>query len=95
MVNVAVGSATELAIILIAALVAGLGLGIGVGKHHAWVAYTAATYRLAWDRRLPRRLMPFLDDAHRLGLLRAVGPYYQFRHAEFQDHLAKTYQPWS
>jgi hypothetical protein len=31
--------------------------------------------------------MSFLDDAHRLGLLRTVGPIYQFRHAELQDHL--------
>jgi hypothetical protein len=35
--------------------------------------------------------MPFLDDAHRLGLLHAVGPRYQFRHAQLQDHLAATY----
>ncbi|MFF5301355.1 hypothetical protein ACFY5F_18530 [Streptomyces sp. NPDC013161] len=37
--------------------------------------------------------MTFLDDAHRLGLLRAVGPVYQFRHAEFQDHLAPPLPP--
>lgn len=36
--------------------------------------------------------MPFLDDMHRLGLLRAVGPLYQFRHAEIQDHLAARYR---
>ncbi|MDF5754668.1 hypothetical protein [Spongiactinospora sp. TRM90649] len=36
---------------------------------------------------LPWRLMRFLDDAHRVGLLRAVGPVYQFRHAELRDHL--------
>lgn len=32
--------------------------------------------------------MAFLEDAHRLGLLRVVGSAYQFRHAELQDHLA-------
>jgi hypothetical protein len=32
--------------------------------------------------------MDFLDDAHRLGLLRTVGPIYQFRHADLHDHLA-------
>jgi WD40 repeat protein len=37
--------------------------------------------------------MSFLDDAHRLGLLRAVGPIYQFRHADFQDHLAARHAP--
>lgn len=42
---------------------------------------------------LPRQLMPFLDDCRRLGLLRAVGPVYQFRHAEFHDHLAAICQP--
>jgi len=36
---------------------------------HAWLVYVAATYRFAWSRRLPRHLMTFLDDAHRLGLL--------------------------
>jgi len=55
------------------------------------MAYLIATRRLARTGRLPRALMPFLDDAHRLGLLRAVGPIYQFRHAELQDHLAATY----
>jgi hypothetical protein len=34
--------------------------------------------------------MPTLDDAHRLGLLRVVGQAYQFRHADFQDHLARA-----
>ncbi|WP_275527354.1 hypothetical protein [Herbidospora mongoliensis] len=35
--------------------------------------------------------MDFLDDAHRLGLLRAVGPVYQFRHAVLHDHLAAAH----
>lgn len=69
----------------------GLAAGLAAGEHHAWLAYLAATYRLARAGRLPRTLMPFLDDAHRLGLLRAVGPAYQFRHAELHDHLAATY----
>ncbi|WP_405086267.1 hypothetical protein [Microbispora sp. NBC_01389] len=34
------------------------------------------------------QVMDFLDDAHRLGLLRVVGPVYRFRHADLQDHLA-------
>ena len=43
--------------------------------------------------RMPRDLLVFLDDAHRLGLLRAVGTVYQFRHAELQDHLARSAAP--
>jgi hypothetical protein len=39
--------------------------------------------------RLPPDPIVFLDDAHRLGLLRSVGPAFQFRHAEFQDHLIR------
>jgi hypothetical protein len=82
-----------------AALGIGLMVGLGFGAHHAWPAYLVATYRLALPARLPRRLMPFLDDAHRLGLLRAVGPIYQFRHAELHDRLAEAYrrrsaEPW-
>ncbi|KII00248.1 hypothetical protein LP52_02780 [Streptomonospora alba] len=60
------------------------------GHHHAWLSYLVATHHLAWKGRLPRRLMSFLDDAHRLGLLRAVGPTYQFRHAKLQDRLADS-----
>jgi MFS family permease len=70
-----------------------IAAGLGAGRHHAWMAYLITTSRLARAGRLPRNLMHFLDDAHRLGLLRAVGPVYQFRHAELHDHLADTYHP--
>ncbi|MFI6732563.1 NACHT domain-containing protein [Nonomuraea sp. NPDC050451] len=73
---------------LVEGLIVGLAGGLVTGRHHAWFVFTIAVLRLAMLRRLPRRLMPFLDDAHRLGLLRAVGPIYQFRHAELHDHLA-------
>jgi hypothetical protein len=56
----------------------------------AWLTYLPAVCRLAACGKLPFRLMAFLDDAYRLGLLRTVGPAYQFRHAEFQDHLVRT-----
>ncbi|ONI91564.1 hypothetical protein ALI22I_08040 [Saccharothrix sp. ALI-22-I] len=55
-----------------------------------WSAYLAVTVRLGLRRKLPLRPMRFLDDMHRLGLLRAVGPVYQFRHAELQDHLTTS-----
>jgi len=58
----------------------------GVGT--AGAAYLVASTSLLAQRRLPWRLMRFLDDAHRLGLLRAVGPIYQFRHAEVHRYLA-------
>ena len=74
-------------------LVGGLVCGLAVGRHGGWLAYEWATWRLSRDGVLPRKLMPFLDDMHRLGLLRAVGRIYQFRHAELQDHLAETSKP--
>jgi hypothetical protein len=79
------------AVAVAAAILTGLLAGLMPGIHHAWPAYVIAIDCLARDRRLPRDLMRFLDDAHRLGLLRAIGPAYQFRHTELQDHLAASY----
>ncbi|MEU1183809.1 NACHT domain-containing protein [Streptomyces sp. NPDC005820] len=59
---------------------------------HAWPHYTAARLLLAARGRLPWRLQAFLGDAHRLGILRQVGPVYQFRHARLQQRLADTLQ---
>lgn len=75
--------------------VLGLSFGLMVelaGRHRAWTGYLIASFWLAKSGHLPLRLMPFLEDAHRIGLLRAVGPIYQFRHAELQDHLAARYE---
>ncbi|MEU4228402.1 NACHT domain-containing protein [Nonomuraea sp. NPDC026600] len=58
------------------------------GLGTAGVTYLTTTVLLWAGRRLPLRLMRFLDDAHRLGLLRTIGPAYQFRHAALQDHLS-------
>ncbi|WP_370024297.1 NACHT domain-containing NTPase [Planotetraspora sp. GP83] len=70
-------------------MLAAVGGSCFLGNHHAWFAYQVAAIGLGLVRReLPWRLMPFLDDCHRLGLLRAVGPVYQFRHADLHDHFA-------
>lgn len=66
--------------------------GLAGRTSQSWVSYALATTRLAMTRRLPLRLMTFLDDAHHLGLLRTAGPVYQFRHADLHDHLAATYR---
>ena len=65
------------------------GLVVGPVQGPAWVGYVVISRWLAFRGKLPRKIMGFLDDAHRLGLLRTVGSVYQFRHAELQDHLAK------
>jgi hypothetical protein len=73
---------------LVSAVSTGLVFALLMGRHHAWLVGLIASCRLALIGQLPWRIMSFLDDAHRLGLLRAVGPIYQFRHADLHDHLA-------
>jgi hypothetical protein len=81
---------------VVGALVAGLlvwlvaGLVIGPMQEPAWFGFVVTSRWLAFRGKLPWKIMGFLDDAHRLGLLRACGSVYQFRHAELQDHLAKA-----
>jgi hypothetical protein len=73
-------------------LVAGLGVGIGVALvaacTTAWGQWTLTRLWLAGLGRTPLRLMEFLDDAHRRGVLRQTGTVHQFRHALLQSHLA-------
>lgn len=87
--------ATQGEIELVTILTLGLGFGLLFGliagpvmTKTCWPTFVMASLRLGAQRRLPLRLMGFLDDAYRLGLLRVVGPVYQFRHAALQDHLA-------
>ncbi len=68
----------------------GLAVGCVGVLSRAWGAYTVSRYLLTLRGHLPWRLAGFLDDAYRLGLLRIVGPLYQFRHAALQNHLATT-----
>ncbi|WP_156926168.1 NACHT domain-containing protein [Glycomyces arizonensis] len=54
-----------------------------------WHLYRTAHLDLACSRpsRLPLRLMRFLEDAHRRGVLRQVGATYEFRHGELKALL--------
>ncbi|MBM2614163.1 NACHT domain-containing protein [Actinoplanes sp. LDG1-06] len=75
-------------------LVLGTALGlfwrIDGGQPRVWWYNTVTGAPRVLTGHLPADLVTFLDDAHRLGLLRSVGTtVYQFRHAEFQDHLAR------
>lgn len=58
----------------------------------SWWRFTVARVVLALSGRAPLRLMAFMDDAHRRGVLRQFGGVYQFRHSRLQDRLlaAKT-----
>jgi hypothetical protein len=61
------------------------------------VAYSRTSYggfrrtarQLARTGGLPWRLTAFLEDAHRLGVLRQAGTVYQFRHARLRDRLVE------
>ena len=77
---------------LASGLIVGLVFGLVVGpiQEPAWIGFVVTSRWLAFRGKLPWRTMRFLDDAHRLGLLRTCGAVYQFRHAELQDHLAKS-----
>ncbi|MFD8101105.1 NACHT domain-containing protein [Nocardia fluminea] len=79
---------------LVVGLTAGLVLVLWIGRTEtAWLGFIAITRWLAYKRELPWGTMQFLDEAHRLGLLRSAGAVYQFRHAELQDHLARRAEP--
>ncbi len=76
---------------------AGIRFGIAGGLIAGSVM--GLTFIRSWDARLaffqlwragytPLLLMRFLEDAHGRGILRTVGPVYQFRHARLQDLLA-------
>ncbi|MFI7121303.1 NACHT domain-containing protein [Amycolatopsis sp. NPDC049868] len=61
---------------------------LGIGLHHPSGRYLITVIALRTRNQIPLRLLAFLNDAHRLGLLRQTGPLYQFRHAKLHDRLA-------
>ena len=58
------------------------------GYGSAWPQWIFARQILAVRRNTPRKLLAFLEDSHARGVLRQVGPTYQFRHIELQRRLA-------
>ncbi|MBB5953588.1 hypothetical protein FHS29_000158 [Saccharothrix tamanrassetensis] len=71
----------------------GPAIGLTLWVRSAWgslgVLRVATLAR--WPSRLPVRVLGFLDDAHRRGVLRQVGATYRFRHVRLQEHLARTH----
>jgi hypothetical protein len=62
-------------------------LVVGPASTASWPMFCFQV-ELALRHRTPVRLMRFLEDARERGVLRTVGPVYQFRHAALQDRLA-------
>ena len=77
--------------VLTIGLLVAVAIALGVGLHQASGRYLVTVSVLHARQQTPLRLLSFLDDAHRLGILRQTGPMYQFRHGKLQDRLAQTY----
>jgi hypothetical protein len=74
---------------LYASLEAGLIGSLGGVLANAWGGLAITRAWFALTRRLPWRLITFLADAHKRGMLRQVGGVYQFRHARLQNRLVE------
>jgi NACHT domain len=77
---------------IMAGIVFGLVWAVVVGSGGACVAYLISAGQLHADGNGPRRLLMFLEDARRLGILRTDGLVYQFRNSELRDRLAARIQ---
>jgi hypothetical protein len=65
------------------------GLAFGVVSSKNWAAgLSFCQLRIA--SKGPLRMIRFLEDASKRGVMRTVGPLYQFRHARLQDRLAEV-----
>lgn len=73
-------------------LAAGAVVGATASMSAGWVYYLTVIMLRA-ESKAPLRTLSFLEDFHRLGLLRQVGPIYQFRHAMFQEYFAAVRPP--
>lgn len=71
---------------LVSAIAGGAGYVLGMTPWGQWLVF--ARVWLPLTGRLPWAVVAFLEDACRRGVLRQSGPYYQFRHARLQAHLA-------
>ena len=64
-------------------------LGLMMHSNSASGRFITTQLWLSRKRLTPVPLIAFLDEAHRLGVLRQIGAYYQFRHASLQARLAE------
>ncbi len=63
------------------------GIACAILAHSSGQIWIAALWLHA-QARTPLRIIKFLEDARRRGIMRTVGAVYQFRHATFQERLA-------
>ncbi|MEV4510917.1 hypothetical protein AB0K00_18340 [Dactylosporangium sp. NPDC049525] len=68
-----------------------LGFGLLMTPWGHWLVFTR--FWLPLTGKLPWRFPAFLEEAHRVGVLRQAGAFYQFRHARLQDRLCDAPAP--
>ncbi|MFE9096586.1 NACHT domain-containing protein [Streptomyces sp. NPDC007264] len=68
--------------------IVGVAFGAATLLGSAWGSYQASRLWFWSTGRLPRRPLPFLEDAHALGVLRQIGAVYQFRNERLLSQLA-------
>ena len=82
-----VGLGVGFALMHVAGFVLGLAAGVGAGAGQMWLRYVLGVASAAAPAKLPFRLIRYLDECARSGILRRSGPAYQFRHLSLRDHL--------
>ncbi|QKW37316.1 NACHT domain-containing protein [Actinomadura sp. NAK00032] len=73
-------------------LLPGVVFAILVLLNRAWPRLALARLWLAAQGRFPLRMLEFLEDAVRRGVVRQAGPAYQFQHARLQEWLLNNSQ---
>jgi len=88
-IGIATGFSRSLTVGITLGIVCGIAVGsVAISYESAWPEWLLARCWLFTSRRLPWRLMAFLEDADHRGALRQVGAVYQFRHMQLQRSLA-------
>jgi hypothetical protein len=90
MVRAGVRPWTVAALLVWVAVWSGIGLAAGRAYSTTWSA-SFAFLQLHRQGVAPPRMLRFLEDAHKRGVLRTAGPVYQFRHSRLQNRLAAQY----
>lgn len=89
--GVARGGVIGIAIGLIMGPATGATFGLAAivvsAAYTSWGRFTVARIWFAFSGQFPFRLMAFLHDAHKRGVLRRSGGAYEFRHAILRDRL--------
>lgn len=74
-------------LLLASPFVAAIALIFAIMTGPAWLHFTAFSRLLALRGHLPWQLLDFLEDMHRVGLLRTSGAEFRFRHEELRKYL--------